>query len=228
MKAAVDAGLEQFGRIDVLVNAAGVVGFGSAHTLEVAEFERVVDINLKGSFLVAKHVLPGMIERRSGQHRPHRERRGSGGHQRSARVQRLEGRRGADDEEHGARLLASGHPRELHLPRWRRDADDRDAPDGGAQGARREAAQAPPARPLRAAPRRSLRQRSSWRRTTLPSSRAAPWSSMAATRPDTGSYSTEPRTISARPRRAARGSGLAPSPPPPGSAGLRCGRHRRW
>ena len=66
VKAAVDAGLAQFGRIDVLVNAAGVVGFGSAHTLEVAEFERVLDINLKGSFLVAKHVLPGMIERRSG------------------------------------------------------------------------------------------------------------------------------------------------------------------
>ena len=66
VKAAVDAGVAQFGRIDVLVNAAGVVGFGSAHTLEVAEFERVLDINLKGSFLVAKHVLPGMIERRSG------------------------------------------------------------------------------------------------------------------------------------------------------------------
>lgn len=66
VKAAVDAGLARFGQIDVLVNAAGVVGFGSAHTLEVAEFERVVDINLKGSFLVAKHVLPGMIERRSG------------------------------------------------------------------------------------------------------------------------------------------------------------------
>lgn len=66
VKAAVGAGLARFGRIDVLVNAAGVVGFGSAHTLEVAEFERVVDVNLKGSFLVAKHVLPGMIERRSG------------------------------------------------------------------------------------------------------------------------------------------------------------------
>jgi NAD(P)-dependent dehydrogenase (short-subunit alcohol dehydrogenase family) len=66
VKAAVDAALERFGRIDVLVNAAGVVGFGSAHTLEVAEFERVVDINLKGSFIVSKHVIPGMLERGSG------------------------------------------------------------------------------------------------------------------------------------------------------------------
>lgn len=66
VKAAVDAGVASFGRIDALVNAAGVVGFGSAHTLEVEEFDRIVGINLKGSFIVAKHVLPGMIERQSG------------------------------------------------------------------------------------------------------------------------------------------------------------------
>lgn len=66
VKSAVDAAVERFGHIDALVNAAGVVGFGSAHTLEVAEFERVVDINLKGSFIVSKHVLPGMIERQAG------------------------------------------------------------------------------------------------------------------------------------------------------------------
>ncbi len=66
VKAAVDAARDRFGRIDVLVNAAGVVGFGSAHTLEVAEFERVIDINLKGSFIASKHVLPSMIESQSG------------------------------------------------------------------------------------------------------------------------------------------------------------------
>jgi NAD(P)-dependent dehydrogenase (short-subunit alcohol dehydrogenase family) len=66
VKSAVDATRERFGRIDALVNAAGVVGFGAAHTLEVEEFERVVDINLKGSFIVAKHVLPAMLEQGSG------------------------------------------------------------------------------------------------------------------------------------------------------------------
>jgi NAD(P)-dependent dehydrogenase (short-subunit alcohol dehydrogenase family) len=66
VKAAVDAAIERFGRMDVLMNAAGVVGFGAAHTLEVAEFERVIDINLKGSFIVAKHVLPAMLEQQSG------------------------------------------------------------------------------------------------------------------------------------------------------------------
>ncbi len=66
VKAAVDAAVERFGRIDALVNAAGVVGFGTAHTTEVEEFERIIDINLKGSFLTAKHVIPTMLEQGSG------------------------------------------------------------------------------------------------------------------------------------------------------------------
>ena len=54
------------GRIDVLVNAAGVEGLGLAHQLDVAEWDRTLDINLKGSFLVAKHAIPAMIEQNSG------------------------------------------------------------------------------------------------------------------------------------------------------------------
>ncbi len=64
---AVAAVLEAFGRIDVLVNAAGVAaGGGRAHEVAREDWERVVDINLKGSYLVAKHVLPAMIAQRSG------------------------------------------------------------------------------------------------------------------------------------------------------------------
>lgn len=64
--AAVAEAVAAFGPVDALVNAAGVSGFGSAHQLEASEWDRVLDVNLKGSFLVAKHVLPGMIERRRG------------------------------------------------------------------------------------------------------------------------------------------------------------------
>jgi NAD(P)-dependent dehydrogenase (short-subunit alcohol dehydrogenase family) len=64
--AAVTAAAERHGRIDVLVNAAGVGGGGPAHELAAEEWDRVVDINLKGSFLVAKHVLKRMVEQRSG------------------------------------------------------------------------------------------------------------------------------------------------------------------
>lgn len=64
--AAVRAIAERHGRIDVLVNAAGVSGVGAAHELDAAEFDRVVGINLKGSFLVAKHVLGPMLAQQSG------------------------------------------------------------------------------------------------------------------------------------------------------------------
>jgi NAD(P)-dependent dehydrogenase (short-subunit alcohol dehydrogenase family) len=36
------------------------------HALAAEEWDRVLDVNLKGTFLVCKHVLPGMLERRSG------------------------------------------------------------------------------------------------------------------------------------------------------------------
>lgn len=57
---------EEFGRIDVLVTAAGVAGGGPVHLLPVEEWQRVQDINLKGTFLSAKAALPAMIEQRSG------------------------------------------------------------------------------------------------------------------------------------------------------------------
>jgi meso-butanediol dehydrogenase/(S,S)-butanediol dehydrogenase/diacetyl reductase len=58
----VSAAAKAFGRIDVLVNAAGVMGYGCVDALESAEWDRVIDINLKGTFLVCKAVLPSMIE----------------------------------------------------------------------------------------------------------------------------------------------------------------------
>jgi NAD(P)-dependent dehydrogenase (short-subunit alcohol dehydrogenase family) len=64
--AAVEGAVARFGRIDVLVNAAGVGGGGNTHELSESEWDRVVDINLKGSFLVAKHVLKQMVKQASG------------------------------------------------------------------------------------------------------------------------------------------------------------------
>jgi NAD(P)-dependent dehydrogenase (short-subunit alcohol dehydrogenase family) len=48
------------GQIDLLVNVAGVVSFGSAQELAEAEWDRVIDINLKGTFLACQAVIAGM------------------------------------------------------------------------------------------------------------------------------------------------------------------------
>jgi NAD(P)-dependent dehydrogenase (short-subunit alcohol dehydrogenase family) len=66
VSAAVGAIAGEHGRIDILVNAAGVGGGGPTHDLDTAEFDRIVDINLKGSFLVSKHVLKRMVEQGAG------------------------------------------------------------------------------------------------------------------------------------------------------------------
>jgi NAD(P)-dependent dehydrogenase (short-subunit alcohol dehydrogenase family) len=46
--------------VDTLVNVAGVVSFGFAETLAEEEWDRVLDINLKGTFLACQAVMPGM------------------------------------------------------------------------------------------------------------------------------------------------------------------------
>lgn len=58
--------IAQLGRLDVLVNAAGVADQGSVTAIETASWQRVLDINLTGSMLTSKYVLPQMIAQRSG------------------------------------------------------------------------------------------------------------------------------------------------------------------
>ena len=49
------------GRVDGVVNAAGVAGGGPVHLVDVAEWARVLSINLTGTYLVAKHVIARML-----------------------------------------------------------------------------------------------------------------------------------------------------------------------
>ena len=60
--AAVDATVGENGRIDAIVTAAGVAGGGPAHLLDRAEWQRVLDVNLTGTFLCAKHAIVRMLE----------------------------------------------------------------------------------------------------------------------------------------------------------------------
>lgn len=56
----------EFGRIDILFNNAGICAYGLAHELTEAEWDTMLDINLKGAWIVARRVIPVMIEQRSG------------------------------------------------------------------------------------------------------------------------------------------------------------------
>jgi len=66
-EAAIEAVLDAFGDIpDVLVNNAGIVRFGPILTHSVADFRKVIDVNLTGTFIVTQAVARRMIARGSG------------------------------------------------------------------------------------------------------------------------------------------------------------------
>jgi NAD(P)-dependent dehydrogenase (short-subunit alcohol dehydrogenase family) len=66
VSAAVALTIDRLGRVDVLFNNAGICGYGLAHELTEEAWDAMLDINLKGAWLVARRVLPHMMVRRSG------------------------------------------------------------------------------------------------------------------------------------------------------------------
>lgn len=62
VKAAIDA----FGRIDVLVNNAGITKDGLLMRMKEEDFDKVININLKGTFNVTRNVVPYMVKQKSG------------------------------------------------------------------------------------------------------------------------------------------------------------------
>jgi NAD(P)-dependent dehydrogenase (short-subunit alcohol dehydrogenase family) len=62
----VEGTISAFGRIDVLVNNAGIHFLKDVTEMSVEEWDRLMDINLKSMFLCCKHVIPQMLKRRKG------------------------------------------------------------------------------------------------------------------------------------------------------------------
>ena len=57
---------DEFGKIDVLVNNAGIIKRVPILDMEVQDFKQVLDVDLVAPFIMAKHVVPGMIKRGHG------------------------------------------------------------------------------------------------------------------------------------------------------------------
>jgi len=63
---AVNETLGAFGSIDILFNNAGISAYGFAHELTEEEWDSMIDINLKGAWLVARRIIPQMMSQKSG------------------------------------------------------------------------------------------------------------------------------------------------------------------
>ena len=66
IESAVQETLARWGRIDVLINNAGIAKDGLITQLDEANWNAVMDVNLKGAFLCAQAVLRQMLKRRDG------------------------------------------------------------------------------------------------------------------------------------------------------------------
>ncbi len=56
----------RFGRIDILFNNAGICFYGKSHELTEEAWDAMLDINLKGAWLVGRRIIPVMIGQKSG------------------------------------------------------------------------------------------------------------------------------------------------------------------
>jgi NAD(P)-dependent dehydrogenase (short-subunit alcohol dehydrogenase family) len=66
MKALIEETVKQFGGLDLLVNSAGVRTNGSITEITEEQWDRTIDVNLKGVFVVSRLAIPEMIKRGGG------------------------------------------------------------------------------------------------------------------------------------------------------------------
>lgn len=66
MKAVAKAALDEFGRIDVLINNAGIMPLSFLKNLHEDEWENTIDVNIKGVMNSIGAVLPAMMEQKDG------------------------------------------------------------------------------------------------------------------------------------------------------------------
>jgi len=58
--------ISKYGRLDILVNNAGIESYGAVHEVEEEEWDRIMDVNVKGAFLMSKYAIPHMLKQGKG------------------------------------------------------------------------------------------------------------------------------------------------------------------
>lgn len=65
-RSVVDDAIARFGRIDVLVNGAGILRRGLVHEMPESTWDEVIRVNLKSVYAMVRHAAPHMMAQRSG------------------------------------------------------------------------------------------------------------------------------------------------------------------
>ena len=63
---AVEGTIKAFGQIDILFNNAGICAYAYTHEMTDEEWDSMIDINLKGPFIVTRRVVKYMMEKKTG------------------------------------------------------------------------------------------------------------------------------------------------------------------
>lgn len=66
VREAVEAGVNEFGGIDILFSNAGIAAYGNSWELSEDQWDAMIDINLRGGWLVSKYVIPHLIKKKKG------------------------------------------------------------------------------------------------------------------------------------------------------------------
>lgn len=65
-KSLISEAVKQYGRVDILINNAGIIKDNLLMKMSEADFDSVIDTNLKGTFFCMKHVATIMLKQKSG------------------------------------------------------------------------------------------------------------------------------------------------------------------
>ena len=63
---AVDSVIEQLGKVDILINNAGIAEFGTLLEMDPAHWEKIIQVNLMGTYYITRKVLPAILEQKEG------------------------------------------------------------------------------------------------------------------------------------------------------------------